>query len=408
MAEKTKETSEERVKKMAADLKADEVDKRIKIVEMIADTGFGGGEMHVLGLLQNLDKEKFEPFLICSPGVLANNARSIEGLKIYEIKFRSKFDFSSTSKLEKILSEIQTHENPFRPMIVHTHGPRAGFIGRRATPRGVYKVYTEHIWNEAYHLENRVNEWVQKRALRSLNHKTDMVIAVSNAVRDFLVKSDLVPEKRVRVIPNGIELAETVLDSRLRGNDKFIVSHGHNPPLIGTVGNLNSQKGHQYLIEAMPEILKSYPHLTLEIIGEGEERESLEKIIDELNLKKHVTLLGGNVSRERIESKWDIFVLPSISETFGIVILEAMKLGLPVVASKVGGVTDIVKEGKNGLLIKSKNPSAIASAVLELLNHPALAAKLVREGKETIKKFDWKVVIKDIEEVYLNLAKDKF
>jgi glycosyltransferase involved in cell wall biosynthesis len=360
--------------------------------------------MHVLGLLSHLDQRRFEPFLICSPGILATRARDIEGILVHEVTFRSKFDFAAQSGIGKILSEIQTHDNPFRSMIVHTHGPRAGFIGRRATPKGVYKVYTEHIWNRAYHLENKVNEWLQKRALRSLNYKTDMIIAVSNAVKDFLVQNKLAPDKRVIVIPNGIDLSE-----HKSQNTEYRASHGHQPPVIGTVGNLNIQKGHQYLIEAMPMLLPRYPHLMLEIIGEGDERENMEAIIQDMHLQRNITLLGrGKANYLSKMAKWNVFVLPSISETFGIAVLEAMEMGVPVVATKVGGVPDIISDKKNGLFVEPKNPRQIAKAVSDLLDHPAEAAKLSRAGKETVKKFDWRVVIKEIESVYTNLAKDKF
>ncbi|MFA7244227.1 MAG: glycosyltransferase family 4 protein [Patescibacteria group bacterium] len=398
-----KETSKERVKKMAADTEAKEVDKRMKVVQIIADSGFGGGEAHVLGLLKNIDQKKFEPFLVCSPGILSGKVREIDGIHVLEIKFRSKFDFSAKSRLEKILSEIQTRDNPFRPMIVHTHGPRAGFIGRRAAPKGVYQVYTEHIWNESYHLENRVNEWLQKRALRILNYRTDAIIAVSNAVADFLIKNKMAPAKRVMVVPNGIDTKSLQLSAC-----NIQARHGHQPPIIGNIGNLNLQKGQEYLIAAMPEIIKKFPLATLEIIGEGEEREALKLQITNAKLQKHVTLLGRIDNPTKYMKRWNVFVLPSISETFGIVVLEAMSTGVPVIATKVGGIADIVSDRKNGIMIKAESPSQIAQAVIEIIGHPALAAKLAREGKETAKKYDWRIVVGQIEEVYQKLARDKF
>jgi glycosyltransferase involved in cell wall biosynthesis len=106
--------------------------------------------------------------------------------------------------------------------------------------------------------------------------------------------------------------------------------------------------------------------------------------------------------------KWNVFILSSISETFGISILEAMEMDLPVIATKVGGVLDIIEDGKNGILIGPKSSSQIAKALIRILDHPAEAAKLVRAGKETVKKFDWEEVIKQIEIVYADLTREKF
>ena len=158
----------------------------------------------------------------------------------------------------------------------------------------------------------------------------------------------------------------------------------------------------------MPEILAKYPHATLEIIGEGEEREALKSQITNHKLQRHVTLLGRRDHPEDYLKKWDVFVLPSISETFGITILEAMAAQVPVVATKVGGVTDIVSDGKNGKLIKPKSSSEIAAAILDILDHPAEAAKFVRSGKDTVKEHDWSEVIKQVEKLYQGLAKEKF
>ena len=100
-----------------------------------------------------------------------------------------------------------------------------------------------------------------------------------------------------------------------------------------------------------------------------------------------------------------MFVSSSISETFGIVVLEAMMEGLPVVATRVGGVVDLIKNKKSGLLVEPSNPDQIARAVIEILGHPAITSKYIREGKNIAKNYDWKIVIKKVEREYLRLVK---
>jgi glycosyltransferase involved in cell wall biosynthesis len=370
---------------------------KIKLVQIIADSDLSGGPRHILGLLSSIDKTKFECFLICPNGNLSREARDIPHLEVINIEMRSKFDFVAMNSINKTLSQIQSQRNPFGPMIVHTHGTRAGLLGRMAHPKGVLSVYTEHRWDADYHLENRINEWLQLYWLKRLNQKTHLIIAVSNSVKDFLVGKKLAPESRVKVIHNGIKLQNA--KSKMRKAKTVNRNHF----IIGNVGNLNHQKGHKYLIEAMPKILEHYPHTMLEIIGEGEERKNLELIIQNLKLERHVTLLGRQIDPMSFMAKWEIFVLSSVAETFGIVVLEAMSQRLPIVATKVGGVPDIIKHNKNGLLVLPESPEAIAEAVLELLSHPAKAEEISRAGYGRVKDFDWREIVKKVEKEYLGL-----
>lgn len=104
---------------------------------------------------------------------------------------------------------------------------------------------------------------------------------------------------------------------------------------------------------------------------------------------------------------WDVFVSSSIAETFGIVLLEAMKNGLPIVATRVGGVPDIITSLKNGLLVAKEDPESLAEAILKLVDHPSKAAELARHGHEVVKKYDWKNVIQLVQDAYRNVASTK-
>jgi glycosyltransferase involved in cell wall biosynthesis len=142
----------------------------------------------------------------------------------------------------------------------------------------------------------------------------------------------------------------------------------------------------------------------LEIIGEGEERDNIEREIKELGLERHITLLGKRADVEKVISKWSVFVLPSIAETFGITILEAYAAGVPVIASNVSGISDLVTNKKTGILVEPEDPNAIASNIIKLLDHPAEAAKLARGGREKVKDYEWRKVIKELEKNYLKLV----
>lgn len=370
--------------------------ERIKVVEIIADSDLGGGPSHVFGLLKNLDQKHFEPFLICPDGQLSNKVSQISGVKIFHVPFKSKFDIISVFELRNYLDKIRSSSDPFGPIVIHSHGPRAGFFASMASPKGGYKVYTEHRWDNDYHLPNVLNELSQKKMLKRALSKADTVVAVSSSVRDFLIKNELADKKKILLIPNGVELSTQY---PVRRAEKKIKA-ANRAPVIGTIGSLNIQKGQEYLIRAMPEILESFPLATLEIVGDGELRENLRSKVKSSKLERHVSFLGRQSNVEKFLKKWDVFALPSVAETFGIVILEAMAAGVPVVATKVGGVPDIIQNKKNGLLVKDRDPDALTKAVLEIIDHPALAAKLKRGGLVRVKDFDWTKVIKEIEKIY--------
>ena len=371
---------------------------KIKLVQVIADSEVGGGANHVLSLLKNIDKEKFDCFLICPAGYLAVESRKIHRLQTIIIPMRSKFDVVSIFELRSILGQIQALGQPFGPMIVHSHGARAGLFALLSAPHSAKKIFTEHIYDKSYHLNNIVNDQIQRRLLRKIYNKSDEIIAVSSSVRDYLLGLGL-DKYKIILISNGIDLAKS---EKRKAKSPLNNSRA---PIIGTIGSLNRTKGFNYLIGAMPHILKKYPLATLEIIGEGPERQRLIDDSRQYGIEKHVSLLGKKLDIHKYLDYWDVFVLPSTSETFGIVVLEALQAGVPVVASKVGGIPDIINNNENGLLFEPANPKAIVKAVLEIMEHPVLAAKFKREGAKSLQKFAWSKIIKKIELIYFELVK---
>lgn len=195
---------------------------------------------------------------------------------------------------------------------------------------------------------------------------------------------------QARLIPYGIDLptAEHAWPTQ--------------PGLILAVGRLIARKGHSYLIEAMPQVLAAHPTARLVIVGEGHERPRLEALIRERGLAAHVTL-AGRVPDQELRSYYQacqIFVLPSIvddtgdTEMLGMVSLEAMRYGKPVVAARVGGVADIVQDGLTGWLVQQRDPAALASAITRLLADPTLASDLGQAGYRFARDhFAWPAVL---------------
>jgi len=182
------------------------------------------------------------------------------------------------------------------------------------------------------------------------------------------------------------------------------VASKYNHPVIGSVSNLNPTKGFEYLIEAIPIVKKKFPLISVEIIGDGSERNKLILKVKELKLEHNVSFLGSKKEGYKYIKHWRAFILPSVSEPFGIAALEAMASGVPLVASKGGGLKDIITDKKNGLLVPPRNSEALAKAILQILLSMALGAKLKRGGLLRVKDFDWKKIVKTLEGVYEELV----
>ncbi|MCX6808456.1 MAG: glycosyltransferase family 4 protein [Candidatus Berkelbacteria bacterium] len=371
--------------------------KKIKLVQVTADAAVGGGSSHILGLLQNLDFTKFEISLICPSGYLSKEAKKISGLQVFNIPMKSKFDLVSIFSLKKILEQIEASGDPFGPMIIHSHGPRANLFVAISAPNLAIKLYTEHIYNYDYRLKSWFNNFVQKKLMSFCYKRNNLVLAVSSSVKSFLVQTSLLPEDRVVVVPNGIDLA------KFQSKTKKIKTTNLTP-VIGTVGSLNKEKSQSDLITAFATIVKRYPLARLEIVGEGNLKQELKELALRLKISRNVAFLGRKSDVVEYLRKWDVFVLSSKSETFGIAALEALAAGVPVVASNVGGIPDIIENRQEGILVSSGAPEEIAKAVIELIEHPAFAASLKRRGLAKAKAYSWKNIVKKIEEIYLILV----
>ncbi len=369
---------------------------KTKIIQVIADSSLGGGARHVLGLISNIDKEKFEVLLIAPRGWLTTEATKIKDLRLKIVEFKSKWDIGSLTKLKKDIAELRKSGDPFAPIIIHAHGPRAGSFCRFALRPGEKFVYTEHIWSESYQLKNPINSLLQKAGLRGIYHKAGLIIAVSKSVKKFITERLKIKDDKIVVISNAVEIGDG-----FQGNN-----HQIDKLMVGSIGNLNKQKGQTFLIRAFARVAASLPKARLEIIGDGPEKQKLLDLIKELDLESRVQLLGKIEKPKRYLDKWDLFVLPSLSETFGLVILEAFASRVPVVATRVGGIPELIIDDKTGYLVPPADSEKLAKAISYLLAEKKKRESLASEAYKTLKdKFDWSKVILEIEREYQEIIK---
>lgn len=207
----------------------------------------------------------------------------------------------------------------------------------------------------------------------------------------------------IRVVPMGIDLEKYRERSFSDFKEKYKASH-----FILSVGRLIDWKGTIFLIDAMSEVIRSFPNAVLLVAGSGPEKKSLVRRVHELELDKNVKFLGivNNEALCSLYQSADIFVLPSIqkdgkTEALGVVLLEAMAAGCPVIGSNVGGIPDIITDGESGFLVPEQNPAMLSEKIVVLLSDSLLSEKFRKAGYETVQqRFSWDVVSLQFSEVY--------
>lgn len=240
-----------------------------------------------------------------------------------------------------------------------------------------------------------------RRILRHIQNRSTYVIANSQAVRDFLVEKDGFDPNLIRVIRNAVDLErfETVRPDRRR-----LFPHLETQSqLISVVANMNVEaKGHLDLIRAAAEVSQEFGGAKFLLIGDGGERTRLEAITAELGLSRIVLFLGRRNDVPSVLACSDLFVLPSWAEGLPNSVLEAMAAGLPIVATRVGGIPEVIDNGVSGLLVAPRDPHALAIAVLKILRNEGLAKQLGRSAKERVRlQFSFERLLSELDDLYI-------
>jgi len=188
------------------------------------------------------------------------------------------------------------------------------------------------------------------------------------------------------VIPNAVDLK--LFDAVTLGAEKKKKELGivDSYPVLGVVARLTPVKGHSVLIGGVSKLVKKYPKLHCLFIGDGESKPDLEKQINDAGLVRNFSFLGFRQDVSKLLSTLDIFVLPSLTEGMPNVILEAMACSVPIIATHVGGIPEVVKDGWNGLLIPPEDPETLASSILKLLKDRTLRIQMGRNGRKHVQE----------------------
>ncbi len=355
--------------------------QKTKILYVITKSNWGGAQKYVYDLATNTSSQFEIAVILGGTGTLKARLEE-KNIRVISLPFLSRNinPFADIKTFFVLLKLFKVE----RPDIIHLNSSKIGVIGSMAgrwtkIPR---IIFTSHGWafNENRSWLSKKIFWVLHWMTVILSHQT---IAVSQAVARDMKSAPFIKNK-ITIITNGIE--KVPLKNKIEARNELIAekiqsSFSKDVFWIGTISELHSNKGLEYAIRAMAKLKNSRPefHFIFTIIGEGEQRKSLERLIHELKLEQVVFLAGHKENASSLLSAFDIFLLSSITEALALVVLEAGMAKLPVVASGVGGVPEIVKDMESGILVRPKDPEEIARALDFLVSHQTKAREFGKE-----------------------------
>jgi glycosyltransferase involved in cell wall biosynthesis len=351
----------------------------IKIIYLTREMQ-GGMKKHLYLLLEKIDKNKFHPILI-------GNQKSCEEFKVEKIflpvkeKILPREDFLVLKKIIEIVKKEKIN-------LIHCHGYKTAYLGAIVNLfLKIPVILTIH--NYLFYGNKKFEKKLQKKIFKIISRYFSKIITVSNDLKKYLENMGI-DSKKIKTIYNGIEI-ENENTKRIEKNYK----------IAGVISRFVPQKGIIYFIKCIPVVLKEIKNVKFLIIGEGPEKENLIKEIKELNIENFVEILPYQKNISSFLKSFDLLVVPSISEGAGIIILEAMANKLPVVATRVGGIPEIVKHNETGILVEPANIGELSSAIIKLLKEEKLAEKMGESAREIVKeKFDINLMIKETEKLY--------
>jgi glycosyltransferase involved in cell wall biosynthesis len=374
--------------------------RQIRVLQLITSLERGGAENHLLALLTHADREAFavETAVLCGEGELVPQFRAA-GIPVHLLKARNRFDPLALGRLVSLL-----RAQPFD--IVHSHLFRADIYAGLAVARlGEHRpllVSTRHNDDRFF-----LNPFVGL-AHYAISSRQDLIIAISDHIARFTVARGVRHPSRVRRVYHGLEPPVTL--ALEREGQRIRAELGISPDafLVGNVGRLALQKGQRHLIAAMPMLLERVPRAHAVIAGGGDLEEFLIELADEMGVAERVHVLGPRKDVPALMHAIDVFAMPSIWEGFGLVLLEAMAAGRPVVASRVATIPEVVADGETGVLVPAGDPLALAEALARLADQPTLARQYGEAGRERLRtRFSIEKMVGDTELLYRELVDER-
>jgi glycosyltransferase involved in cell wall biosynthesis len=360
--------------------------KQIKIAHIITDLDIGGAEMMLLKMLRNFESDKYEHFVISlkptgSIGKMLKN----DNLRTYTLNL-NKYNFAAS--FLKLISILKKE----KPEIVQNYLFHADILGRVAAKLMRIPVVISSL--RSVEIGGRLRE----RLLGITDFCVNMATAVSQEVANVHISKGTT-KRKIRVIHNGVELGNSHPGNR--SSVKRAIGLKDSTFLLLTIGRLEGVKGHSFLFRALELLKKKDYEFKLLVVGRGRQRENLKEEIINRRLEDKVILTGEREDIQGLLTASDAFILPSLWEGLPNVLLEAMAAGLPVIATRVGGIPEVVTHNETGLLVEVKDSTALAEAIGRIVKEDGLRERLAQNAKDCVRKnFDIKKTVAETESLY--------
>ena len=359
----------------------------------------GGVAEYLYMLLKNSNNNNYENILIVSK----DYENQIDRFKTYvsninivpmtrEIEIKK--DVKAILKVRKLLKQI-------KPDIVYLHSSKAGAIGRIALAFNfrIPVLYNAHGWYFNATISKKKKKFFALIE-KMLTLKTKMIINISKSEYDSAIKNKIAPEKKMCIIENGIDFDKFKDNNKYRKETREKYNIKDEEIVIGVVGRLSEQKDPMTMIKAFKLVNDVKSNTKLMYVGSGNLEEDVKGYAKEAGILDKIIITGWVSNVEEYIPAFDIAVLPSKWEGFGLVLIEYMACDKPIVASDIGGIPDIIKDKENGLLCKCNDYKDLSEKLLYLINNNEIAYRMIENNIDYRKKYDIKLVVKKYEELF--------
>jgi glycosyltransferase involved in cell wall biosynthesis len=383
----------------------------VRILRVIARLNMGGPALHVAYLTDGLKRRGYETTLVA--GSLARgedsmafvaDARGVQVIRIDELgrEISPLRDLIATFRLARLIRRE-------RPQILHTHTAKAGTVGRVAAvlagsrrPPIVVHTFHGHVLRGYF---GPLRSLFFRLLERWLAARTTALIAVSPQVRDDLVSLGIAPRERFAVIRLGIELDERIAaEQNGRAESRRYLGIPGERFAVGWIGRMTAVKRTDDVLVAFKRLRDGGVDAALCMVGDGPDRGGLEQRAHDLGIVRDTLFLGYQEDVAPFYAAFDALVLPSSNEGTPVSVIEALGAGRPVVATRVGGVPDVVRDGVDGFLVEPGATDELADRLAELAQDPALRERMGKEGRERVlPRYAVERLVDDVDQLYRSL-----
>lgn len=374
--------------------------KKLKILH-VAATSTGGVGLNIILLSRYLNKEQFDISVAMAMGSPLDEEFIKEGIKIYPIQMARKpnriINLFGLYQLWRLIGAEKFD-------IVHTHTSVGGFLGRvAARARGVPVVlWSIHGWAFNYPM-GYISKKFWRAIERFLDFFTDHYVAVSRNMMEVGIQGSITVPEKVSVIYHGIEVDKHDTPDN-QNNLRKALGIGENIPIVGNIGRIEPQKAVDDFLKAAKFVKDQIQNVKFLIVGDGPLKHAMEKLSIQLGIQGDVLFAGWKKNIKEYASIMDVVCMPSLWEALPFLLLEVMALKKPVVATRVGGIPEVVEDGKTGILVPPSRPEIMARAIIDIIANKRTAEEMGKAARQRVQQlFSVEKMIMFYERLYLDL-----